>query len=143
MPAGKAYQGVAPISRPMVSQRKAATPEKGAKKSAAKAPRKAPARGADTGADMPDEAPGRETHGDARPTPKGSRAAQVREALRHDAKAEHEHRDPRWTEPKMDGKLAKAHHDPRKEGGISKDRQARRMGGMVNWFRKAPKSKGE
>ena len=126
----------------MAVQRKAATPEKGTKKTAAKAPRKTPSRSADAGAGKPVEAQGREAHGDTRPTPKGSRAAQVREALRHDAKAEHEHRDPRWTEPKMDAKWAKAHHDPRKEGGISKDRVAPRMGGMVNWFRKAPKSKG-
>jgi hypothetical protein len=138
---------------------KKATPKKAAKtakasKSPSKSVKKAPAKREgcttvskrdaavkESGVDLAEEAPQRERHGDG-PAMPGAGAAHARETLRHNKEAEHAHRDPRGEQAKMDGKFARAKHDPRKEYGQAKDRQVPRMSGMVNWFRRAPKPKG-
>lgn len=107
-------------------------PRKKAPGASVVAKRDAPARR--TGADKGREAPTREGQVPRNPQPAA--------ASRQVAEADHMHRDPRWTQPKMDAKWMRAKRDPRKEGGLSKERQVRRMQPVTNWYRQAPKPKG-
>lgn len=66
------------------------------------------------------------------------------EHVRHEAEADHAHQDPRWPAEKPDAKLLQNHAIPaRLDHGAMKTRGIPRMNPMINWFRKAPKKKGE
>ncbi|MCA1819029.1 MAG: hypothetical protein ABR562_02955 [Thermoplasmatota archaeon] len=120
----------------MPSQRKA--PKKAARKPKKAAKRAKPDAEVVSKRDAPAREPGIERVSRQRrdvraPVPRST------ETVRHGEEADHMHRDPRWTQPKMDAKWSRAKHDPRKEYGLAKDRQVPRMNAMTNWFRKAPK----
>ncbi len=55
--------------------------------------------------------------------------------------AEHAHQDPRWPQGRPDAAGMPAHANPRLDQGAIKTRGVPRMNPMINWFRKAPKSK--
>lgn len=121
------------------------TPKAGtkARKSSQQARRKAPGASVVAKRDAPARDRGADRRGEA-PTREGQvqRNPQQAPASRQAAEADHMHRDPRWTQPKMDAKWMRAKRDPRKEGGLSKERQVRRMQPVTNWYRQAPKPKG-
>jgi hypothetical protein len=129
----KAARSNRPTAKAGTKTRKSApAPRRKAPGASVVAKRDAPVR--DSGADMEGEAPTRE--GQVRRNPQPAAAS------RQVAEADHMHRDPRWTQPKMDAKWMRAKRDPRKEGGLSKERQVRRMQPVTNWYRQAPKPKG-
>jgi hypothetical protein len=75
-----------------------------------------------------------------KPAAAGRAGKSGKEHQRHLAEAEHAHRDPRIEQAGIHG-AAPGHHDPRKDGGLAKDRIVARMKPQVNWFRRAPKHK--